>query len=191
MKNVIFGIFILSGMAAAIVAFTAINAFFLKAAGGPAQMTTAAPRTAVFKLVSSAFDRTGSIGTRVVGTWQIVARPVAARTEPAKNEIRREGPVTRISRSLAERLKADNNLILYSIAVKLGPDGVKIVSVDRGSITQRMGIAPGDTIREVNGHKLSSTEDTSGVYEAVKDATSFEVKILRKGKPKTLRYEIR
>jgi S1-C subfamily serine protease len=54
-----------------------------------------------------------------------------------------------------------------------------------------MGIAPGDTIREVNGRALSSTEDMSGVYEALKDATSFDVRILRRGRSKILRYEIK
>ena len=115
----------------------------------------------------------------------------AANSEPGKDGIRRMGSITLVSRPLAERLKADNTLITYSIAVKLGPNGVKIVSVDRGSIAQRLGIAPGDTLRSVNGRKLSSTEDMSLVYEALKNETSFEVRVLRKGKPKTLRYEIR
>jgi membrane-associated protease RseP (regulator of RpoE activity) len=161
-KVVSFGIFTLSGVIAAVVVLTPINGFFLK-------------------------------GARVceAGTHQLAARPVAAKIEPGKDEITREGSVIRISRSLAERLKADKNLIMYSIAVKLGANGVKIVSVDRGSIAQRMGIAPGDTIREVNGRALSSTEDMSGVYEALKDATSFDVRILRRGRSKILRYEIK
>jgi type II secretory pathway component PulC len=54
-----------------------------------------------------------------------------------------------------------------------------------------MGIAPDDTLQEVNGLKLSSSEDMNKVYEALKNATTFEVKVLRRGHSETLRYEIR
>lgn len=106
-------------------------------------------------------------------------------------EIRKEGPVTLISKSLAERLKVDNNMVMSSIAVKATTDGIKVVTVDRGSIAQRMGIVPDDTLREINGHRLSSSEDMNRVYEALKNALTFEVKVWRKGKQETLRYEIR
>jgi S1-C subfamily serine protease len=80
---------------------------------------------------------------------------------------------------------------MSSIAIKPGADGVKVVAVDQGSIAQRMGIAPDDTLQEVNGQKLSSAGDMNQVYEALKNATNFEVKVLRNGRSETLRYEIR
>jgi S1-C subfamily serine protease len=107
-----------------------------------------------------------------------------------ETNIRRQGSVTLISKALAEQLKSDNNMVMSSIAVKAAADGLKVVTVDRGSIAQRMGIAPDDTLQEVNGHRLSSSEDMNKVYEALKNATSFDLKVLRRGKPETLRYEI-
>ncbi len=107
------------------------------------------------------------------------------------NDITKEGAITLISKSLAEKLKTDNNMVMSSIAVKAAADGLKVVAVDRGSIAQRMGIAPDDTLQEVNGHRLNSSEDMNKVYEALKNETSFSVKVLRGGKLETLRYEIR
>jgi general secretion pathway protein C len=140
----------------------------------------------VLKLFSSANELTRTRRTAGVAP----ARRAISKVDPGK-EIRRAGPVTRISKSLAERLKADNTLIMSAVAVKPSPEGVKVVAVDKGSVAQRMGIAPDDTLQEVNGHKLGSTEDMSMVYESLKNATDFEVKVLRGGKPETLRYQIR
>ena len=88
-------------------------------------------------------------------------------------------------------MKTDNNMVMSSIAVKAAADGLKVVAVDRGSIAQRMGITPDDTLQEVNGHRLNSSEDMNKVYEALKNETNFNLKVLRKGKSETLRYEIR
>jgi type II secretory pathway component PulC len=139
----------------------------------------------VLRLFSSAAERLKGSGPALPAPKQV------ARVEPGKDDIRKEGSVTRISKSLAERLKADGNVIMSSIAIKPGADGVKVVAVDQGSIAQRMGIAPDDTLQEVNGRKLSSAGDMNQVYEALKNATNFEVKVLRNGRSETLRYEIR
>jgi general secretion pathway protein C len=141
---------------------------------------------AVLKLFSSANELARTRRT----TGVAAARPAIGKLNPGK-EIRREGSVTRISKSLAERLKADNSMIMSAVAVKPSPEGVKVVAVDKGSIAQQMGIAPNDTLQEVNGHKLGSTEDMSTVYDSLKNATDFEVKVLRGGQPATLRYQIR
>ena len=45
--------------------------------------------------------------------------------------------------------------------------------------------------KSINGHKLNASEDMNQVFGALKNATSFEVKVMRRGKPETLRYEIR
>jgi general secretion pathway protein C len=140
----------------------------------------------VLKLFSSANELTRT--RRAAGA--AAAGRAIGKVDPGK-EIRRAGSVTRISKSLAERLKADTTLLMSAVAVKPSPEGVKVVAVDKGSIAQQMGIAPDDTLQEVNGRKLGSTEDMSTVYESLKNATDFEVKVLRGGNLETLRYQIR
>jgi type II secretory pathway component PulC len=105
--------------------------------------------------------------------------------------IRKVGSVTIIPKSLAEKLKQNNNAVMSSIAVKAADDGLKVVAVDQGSIAQRIGISADDTLQDINGHQLNASEDINKVYDALKDATSFEVNLLRRGQPETLRYEIR
>ena len=105
--------------------------------------------------------------------------------------IRKEGSVTLIPKALAERLKKDNNIVMSSVAVKVADNGLKVVAVDQGSVAQKIGIAADDTIQEINGHKLSASEDMNKVYDELKNVSTFEVRLLRRGRPETLRYEIR
>ncbi len=102
-----------------------------------------------------------------------------------------------ISKSLAEKMKNDNTTIMSSLAIKLStdasgrPNGYKVVSVDNGSLAQKLGIRADDVLQEVNGYKLKTAEDTKKAHDALKNASTFEVKVLRQGKVETLRYEIR
>jgi type II secretion system protein C len=118
--------------------------------------------------------------------------PTVGKSVDAGKEIRKEGAVTLISRNLAEKVKGDSNMIMSSVAVKAAGDGFQVVAVDKGSLAHLMGISPNDTLQEVNGYRLSSSsDDMKKVYEALKNANKFEVKVLRGGKQETLRYEIR
>jgi type II secretory pathway component PulC len=149
---------------------------------------------AVLKLFSPVYERaTGSVSPAQASatppSQQTVAKEMAKLD--LEKSIRKEGSVTLISKSLAEKLKTNNNMVMSSIAVKVAADGLKVVAVDRGSIAQRMGISPEDTLQEVNGYRLNSSQDMNRVYEALKNTTSFNLKVLRRGKPETLRYEIR
>lgn len=114
--------------------------------------------------------------------------------------VRKEGNRFIIDREFASKVKADRdfaNSLIASVSVKANvdpngkPNGFKIVSIDKGTVAERMGILPGDVVQEVNGFKLTNHEDISKAYEALKDATRFEVKVLRRGKATTLYYEIK
>ncbi len=148
---------------------------------------------AVLKLFSGMYERAEGAKTGTPAVQTAKAAPQAPGTGKAdySKDIRKEGAVTLISKSLVDKLKSDNTTIMSSIAVKAATDGLQVVAVDQGSIAQRMGITANDTLQEVNGHKLNSSADMTKVYEALKNATSFEVRLMRRGKPETLRYEIR
>jgi type II secretory pathway component PulC len=112
-------------------------------------------------------------------------------------DIKKEGKTTVISKSLADKVRNDNTTILSALAIKLStdasgsPNGYKVVSVDKGSLAQKLGITPDDVLQEVNGHQLKTAEDTKKAADALKNTSTFEVKVLRRGKVETLRYEIR
>jgi len=144
----------------------------------------------VLKLFSPVYERTASAQPGAEGGRP---QPAPGKIDLSKDikGIRKEGGVTLIPKSLAEKLKADNSAVMSSVAVKASDNGLKVVAVDQGSIAQKIGIAPNDTLQEINGHRLDTSEDMNKVYNELKNETTFEVRLLRGGRPETLRYEIR
>jgi len=144
----------------------------------------------ILKLFSPVYERTGGEGG--ARSQAAMAAPVG-KVDLSKEMkgIRKEGSVTLIPKSLADKLKANNNIVMSSVAVKASNNGLQVVAVDQGSIAQKIGIAPNDTLEEINGYQLNSSGDMNKIYDDLKNDTSFEVKLLRGGKQETLRYEIR
>lgn len=120
-------------------------------------------------------------------------------TVPA-SAIKKEGTTVVVDKKFAESVKNDKNFlnsIASTVAIKANldskgsPNGIRVVSVDRGSLPEKIGILPNDIIQEINGYKLTTNEDIGKAYETLKNANRFEVKILRKGTPRTLYFEIK
>lgn len=71
------------------------------------------------------------------------------------------------------------------------PVGFRLFAVRSGSALARLGLASGDTLTAINGFELTSMDATMNAYAKLREATSLELSIDRKGKPATLRYAIR
>lgn len=71
------------------------------------------------------------------------------------------------------------------------PSGFRLYGVRAGSTMARLGLVTGDTLTAVNGLELTSMEATMNIYTKLRDASSLELAVTRKGKPTTLRYAIR
>lgn len=121
-------------------------------------------------------------------------------TAPKQNqglEIKRVGKTLVIPKKLADRLKNDSGAVMSSIAVKVATDangqtaGYKVVAIDKGSIAGKMGLKANDTLQAINGYSLKSGDDLKKLYDDLKNAARFELKVLRQGKQETLFYEIR
>lgn len=67
--------------------------------------------------------------------------------------------------------------------------GVRIYGIRRSSLLGRMGIQNGDTLVTLNGISLASS-DPNGLLGAVRDSTSFELVVLRRGEVVRLRYVV-
>ncbi|HAR96183.1 MAG TPA: hypothetical protein DCR97_09505 [Deltaproteobacteria bacterium] len=112
-------------------------------------------------------------------------------------EIKRVGKTLVIPKKLADRLKSDNSSVMSSIAIRMATDGsgnpagYKVVAIDKESIAGKMGLKANDTIQAVNGYSLKSGDDLKKLYDDLKNATRFELKVLRQGKQETIFYEIR
>ena len=71
------------------------------------------------------------------------------------------------------------------------PDGFKLYAIRPSSAFAKLGLANGDTLQSINGFELTSADKALEVYTKLRDATSLEVEVTRRGKPVTLKYSIR
>lgn len=71
------------------------------------------------------------------------------------------------------------------------PAGFKLYAIRPTSLFARLGFLNGDTVRAINAFSLASAEQALEVYSKLRDATSLEVELVRRGQPVTLRYLIR
>ena len=69
------------------------------------------------------------------------------------------------------------------------PDGFIVNSIRPGSLYQKMGIAGGDIIQEVNGRKIRTVDDVMGLLNTIKSGSSLSLGIKRRGKPEVLNYQ--
>jgi general secretion pathway protein C len=71
------------------------------------------------------------------------------------------------------------------------PNGIKLYAIRPSSIYSKLGLSNGDTIHSINGFELDSLDKGLEVYQKVKDASSLQVSVTRRGKPVTLNYSIK
>ncbi len=77
-------------------------------------------------------------------------------------------------------------------AVKNGkPDGFKLYAIRPSSVYAKLGLTNGDTLQSINGFELTSADKALEVYTKLREATSLEMEVMRRGKPVTLKYTIR
>ena len=77
-------------------------------------------------------------------------------------------------------------------AVKNGkPDGFKLYAIRPSSVYAKLGLANGDTLQAINGFELTSADKALEVYTKLREATSLQVQVTRRGKDLTINYTIR
>jgi general secretion pathway protein C len=77
-------------------------------------------------------------------------------------------------------------------AMKNGkPEGFKLYAIRPTSAFSKLGLTNGDTLTSINGFELNSADKALEVYTKLREATSVELEVNRRGKPVTLKYTIR
>jgi general secretion pathway protein C len=77
-------------------------------------------------------------------------------------------------------------------AVKNGkPDGFKLYAIRPSSVYAKLGLSNGDTLQAINGFELTSADKALEVYTKLREATSLQVQVQRRGKDMTINYTIR
>ena len=71
------------------------------------------------------------------------------------------------------------------------PDGFIVTSIRPGSLYQKMGVANGDVIQEVNNRKIQTADDLSGLLSTLKSTNDISLVVKRGGTSKTMNYQFR
>lgn len=161
---------------------------------------------ATIKLFAKGFERKnmpqGSLVAKSVKEDKLVKDIKEERVQTKQQlnyskDIKKEGNTVVVSKTLADKIRADNNIVLSTVAVKTLVDkngqsnGFQIVAVDKGSIAEKMGLVANDILQEVNGQKLTASENGKSVQDSFKNTSKFEVKILRGNQTKMLFYKVK
>jgi len=101
-----------------------------------------------------------------------------------------------VRRALVDRMLADNEELanaarIVPSVVDGKPAGFKVYAVRPGSWLDRLGLRNGDTLESVNGYELATAEQALLAYMSLRNETRFAVRIVRRGLPQTLSFEIR
>ncbi|MEW6380838.1 MAG: type II secretion system protein GspC [bacterium] len=70
------------------------------------------------------------------------------------------------------------------------PDGFQIANVKQGGFFDKLGIMPGDIVKEVNGEAVNSPEKAYAAYLKFKNEPNIKVVIERQNQLQTLTYDI-
>lgn len=114
-----------------------------------------------------------------------------------ENGIKKTGDNTyEIDKSLVDKVLANPMAVAKGArvvpAVKNGkPDGFKLYAIRPSSVYAKLGLSNGDTLQSINGFELTSADKALEAYTKLREATSLEVEVTRRGKPMTLKYSIR
>jgi general secretion pathway protein C len=101
-----------------------------------------------------------------------------------------------VSRALVDKILANPMAVAKGArivpAVKNGkPDGFKLYAIRPSSMYARLGLMNGDTLQAVNGFELTSADQALEVYTKLREATSLEIELMRRGKPVKLFISIK
>lgn len=101
-----------------------------------------------------------------------------------------------IDRSLVDKALANPMAIAKGArvvpSVKDGKsDGFKLYAIRQNSVYSKLGLSNGDTLQSINGFDLTSAEKALEVYTKLREASSLDVTLTRRGKPVNIKYSIR
>jgi S1-C subfamily serine protease len=132
--------------------------------------------------LANPFDRYGG---------SLTARDPMLDTIKKIDEFHYEIPKSTVDRALANPLDVAKGARVVP-GISMGrPEGFKLYAIRPNSIYAALGFANGDLVRAVNGFELTTADKALEIYTKLKDATSLEVEITRRGREETIRIDIR
>lgn len=69
-------------------------------------------------------------------------------------------------------------------------DGFKFVNIQPGSIFEKLGFKPGDTLKKVNGEEINTPTKGMEMFNALKAESRLQLSVERNGREETFKYDI-
>ncbi|NNE38360.1 MAG: type II secretion system protein GspC [Gammaproteobacteria bacterium] len=113
-----------------------------------------------------------------------------------KNGIRKINDTQRVmsQQTLRQQLNNLPALLRQAKAVPYSENGenvgFKVVEISSGSIFEDLGVQKEDIIQSVNGRPLKSAEDALNAYRRLRTSKSFQLSVLRNGRPVSLNLSV-
>lgn len=124
------------------------------------------------------------------GSRAAVRRPVSPSPRRfAKGAVRKQR--ISIRRSMIDQSLDNVNKLMTEIAIRPHEDGLSLSNIKPNSVFRRMGLRNGDVLVGINGQEIRSVEDAMGLYEGLKNASELEVQLKRRGRDRSITYNIR
>jgi hypothetical protein len=75
--------------------------------------------------------------------------------------------------------------------VSKNPSGFKMVSLEKGSVYEKLGLKQGDVIKTINGKPVNSPKDAMELTNLLKSADKVEIELVRDGSTQKMTYQIK
>ena len=100
-----------------------------------------------------------------------------------------------LKRSRIETAVKDVNNLMKQVRIRPHftngkPDGLRLTGIRPNSIFYNMGLKSGDIITGVNSNNIESVDDVLKFYQSLQSSSSVALQVKRRGRPKTINYNI-
>jgi len=102
-----------------------------------------------------------------------------------------EVPRTTVDRVLQNPMAMTKGVRVVPAMRNGRPEGMKLYAIRPSSLWAALGFRNGDTLRAINGVELTDVNKALDAYTTLRDATRFEIDLLRRGAPEVLVITIR
>lgn len=122
-------------------------------------------------------------------------RSIAGGRKPPKTVSRSNRRKITLKRSQIESSVKNLNSLMEQVKIRPYHEngkaaGMIISNIKSGSIFRKMGIRSGDIITGVNGKNIVSVDDALNIYENLKSSSSMSLELKRRGRNRTIDYNI-
>jgi general secretion pathway protein C len=98
---------------------------------------------------------------------------------------------TLVDRKQLQQQLGKPEFLSQALIVPSPEGGFLVRQIQPGSLYEKLGLRPGDVIRNVNGQALTSMEDVMKLYQQFGSAQRVLVEVQRQGRSETLYYDMR